>query len=99
MAGIILRVTELLEFFNPSERKVAAYILDQQQKVVGMTVGELAEQSQTNKATIIRFCKKVGCSGYRDFPFNWQRNWQSHRIILRRKSTRMSGSGMILAAL
>ena len=67
MAGIILRVTELLEFFNPSERKVAAYILDQQQKVVGMTVGELAEQSQTNKATIIRFCKKVGCSGYRDF--------------------------------
>lgn len=49
MAGIILRVTELLEFFNPSERKVAAYILDQQQKVVGMTVGSWQSRVRPTK--------------------------------------------------
>ncbi|MFR3482340.1 MAG: hypothetical protein ACLTXL_01845 [Clostridia bacterium] len=57
MAGIILRVTELLEFFNPSERRLPLTYWTSSRKWWNDS-GELAEQSQTNKATIIRFCKR-----------------------------------------
>ncbi len=69
MSGVLLRVQELLDYLNPSERRVAEYILENSGSIVGQPVAELAEKSGTNKAAIIRFCKSIGCSGYRDFTF------------------------------
>ncbi|MDF2564475.1 MAG: Sialic acid utilization regulator, RpiR family [Massilibacillus sp.] len=47
-----------------AEKKVADYVVENQETVIEMTVSELASESQTSEATIIRFCKKCGCKGF-----------------------------------
>lgn len=47
-----------------AEKKVADYVVENQETVIEMTVSELAIESKTSEATIIRFCKKCGCKGF-----------------------------------
>ena len=67
MCGVVLKINEMLNEFNRSERMVAEYILSNLDKIVGLTISELAQRSKTSKATVIRFCRLVGSKGYRDF--------------------------------
>lgn len=46
------------------EKKVADYILENYSKVINMTVTELSDKSNVSDATVMRLCKKVGCSGF-----------------------------------
>lgn len=66
MADVILKMTQMLDDFLPSERKVAKYISENLEGAVGLSVEELAQQSGASKAAVIRFCKSLGCKGYRD---------------------------------
>lgn len=49
---------------SASEKKIADYILKYPDKAVNCNVSELADASGTSDATIIRFCKHSGYSGY-----------------------------------
>lgn len=55
------KVTDILfsmyEDFFDAEKKIADYILANKEKVVDMTVAELARESKTSDATVSRFCK------------------------------------------
>lgn len=51
---------------NPSERYVAQYILNQPEKMIGMTVSELAEASGSSQSAVIRLCKNLGLKGYQN---------------------------------
>lgn len=51
------------ELFD-AEKRVADYILANPDKVIDMTVSEVAEVSEASNATIIRVCKKCGCQGF-----------------------------------
>jgi len=48
----------------PSERRVADAIRANPSLVLTHTINELAEASQTSIATVVRFCRAVGLSGY-----------------------------------
>lgn len=50
--------------FFDSEKKIAKYIINHCDKVVEMTVGELAHASGASEASVSRFCKKVGVKGF-----------------------------------
>lgn len=50
--------------FFDSEKKIAKYIINHYDKVVDMTVGELAVASGASEASVSRFCKKVGVKGF-----------------------------------
>lgn len=52
------------ESFSISERKIAEFILQNPESAVNCNVSELANASGTSDATIIRFCKHAGYSGY-----------------------------------
>ncbi len=67
MNGCLLKVKEALNDLKPSERKVANYILNFPEESVGLSVGELADRSNTSNAAIIRFCKTLRFEGYREF--------------------------------
>ena len=56
------------------EKKVAAYLLANGEKVVYMTVSELAEATGVAPSGIIRFCKKVGYAGYSDLKISLARS-------------------------
>lgn len=50
--------------FFKAERKLADYIIGNKESVVGMTVGELARASSTSEASVSRFCRRCGFSGF-----------------------------------
>ena len=60
-------MNQILEELPVSERKVAKYVSDNLDSMVGLSVEELALRSGSSQAAVVRFCKKVGCKGYRDF--------------------------------
>jgi DNA-binding MurR/RpiR family transcriptional regulator len=47
-----------------AEKKVADYVLNNQEKVIDMTVSELSFESSVSEATIIRFCKRSKFKGF-----------------------------------
>lgn len=49
--------------FHKAERKIADYILALK-KPIGISVVVLAEMLDVSEATVIRFCKRIGVSGY-----------------------------------
>ncbi|OOM67653.1 MurR/RpiR family transcriptional regulator [Clostridium sp. BL-8] len=53
-----------------AEKKIADYVINQKEKVIEMTVSELAAQSNVSEATIVRFCKKCGMKGFYDLKIN-----------------------------
>lgn len=50
--------------FFDSEKKIAKYIINNYDKVVDMTVGQLANASGSSEASVSRFCKKIGVKGF-----------------------------------
>lgn len=47
-----------------AERKIADYVLANGEKVVLMSIGELAEQVGVAKSAVVRCCKTIGFEGY-----------------------------------
>lgn len=50
-----------------SEKKLAAFVLDNVDFVVTSSISELAEKAQVSAPTVTRFCRHLGCQGYSDF--------------------------------
>ena len=68
-----------LEFeldFSSSEKEIAKYILNNGDSVLGMSVKELARETYTSPATIVRLCKKIGLEGYNDFKIKYSAELQ-----------------------
>lgn len=53
-----------------AEKKVADFVLDNANEVLEMNIAEMAEQSGTSDATIIRMCKRIGFSGFYQMKIN-----------------------------
>ena len=65
--GCLLRINALYDSLKAAELRLADYILNNQEKVIHFTISSLQEKSGSSYATIIRFCKKAGYSGYKEF--------------------------------
>lgn len=63
---LLERLEQQVNFTN-HEKEVACYILENMDKVPGMSSGELARASLTSKATVVRLSQKLGLSGYQEF--------------------------------
>lgn len=55
------------ESLYDAEKKVADYIIAHPSEVIEMSIAELAAQCEASQATVMRFCKKVGCTGFYQF--------------------------------
>ena len=63
----LLKIKAIFNDFTPVEQKVAEFILENPDKVPGMSIKELAVASKSSDASVMRFCKALGFSGYRSF--------------------------------
>lgn len=52
--------------FNETDRAIATYLINHTGDLKTLTMAKLAQETYTSNATIIRFCKKLGLSGYRE---------------------------------
>lgn len=61
---ILDKLYSQLDDMFPAERKAAEFILDQPERAAQISITELAELSGASDATIIRMCKRLGCTGF-----------------------------------
>lgn len=63
----LLKIKAIFNDFTPVEQKVAEFILENPDKIPAMAIKELALASKSSDASVMRFCKTLGYSGYRSF--------------------------------
>lgn len=62
--GCLIRIRGLFPTLRPSEQKVAQYIIDNPHQVINLPVTDLATKSDVSDATVVKFCQRLGYSGY-----------------------------------
>lgn len=67
MEGCFLKISESLESLTKKEQLIAKYILQYSQDVPQMSIHELAVASGTSPSSVVRLCKSLGYSGYKEF--------------------------------
>lgn len=68
--NIIDRINDLYQQLTKSEKKVADYIVSNQDKVIHNTMSDLSRLLEVGDATIIRLCKKLGLNGFTDLKIS-----------------------------
>jgi DNA-binding MurR/RpiR family transcriptional regulator len=76
MVGIVFRIKNSIDDFNPTERKIAGYILDHTDDILKLPIARLAERCGSSQAAIVRFFKKLGFTGLKDI-----KNVLAHELI------------------
>jgi DNA-binding MurR/RpiR family transcriptional regulator len=64
--GGLMMLKEMLQSLPNSEKKIAAYIIENPEISVISTTSELGERTQTSGAAVIRLCKSLGLKGFQD---------------------------------
>lgn len=75
MKNLRKRINEAV--LTKTEKKIAAYVLENLTTVCFMTSTDLAVELSVGEATIIRFVKTLGFHGYKEFQKNLQELYQS----------------------
>lgn len=70
MKNVLVRLQEYRPQANGAEKGLVRYLLEKPEEAVKLSVHVLAERTYTSAATIIRLCKKLGFSGYKDFTIS-----------------------------
>ena len=64
--AITYTIQENYSTLTKSEKKIADYILSSGEKIVHSTMSDIREATKVGDGTIIRFCQKIGFSGFSD---------------------------------
>lgn len=66
MVGSLVRVKEIVDSLNPSERKAAEYILNNPKNISDLTIKELSDESGSSQSAVVRLCKRLHYKGYKE---------------------------------
>lgn len=66
-ANILETLRRQLPELKPSEAQVAEMVLAHPHRVLGQNITTLARSASVSEATVVRFCRSVGCTGFPDF--------------------------------
>ena len=61
-----------IEQLNPIEMDIYLYVQEHPNELDKLKIRELAAKLHVSTATILRFCKKLGCSGYVEFKLKYK---------------------------
>ena len=59
---------------NETEAHVYNYVLNNKEKVLEKSIRELAHDTHVSTATIVRFCKKLGCEGFLELKYKLKKS-------------------------
>lgn len=59
-----LKIKLMYDKMGKAEKRIADWIFDNHDKIISLSIVELAELCNCGEATIVRFCKRLGLSGY-----------------------------------
>ena len=69
------------ENFTPTEQSIIQYLLENIHLIKDMTIQQFALATHSSNAAIIRICKKIGYTGYRDFKLALAIELESSKFI------------------
>lgn len=62
--GLIVQINGLLPALSPAEQRVARMVLADPAEVARRTITDLAHSAETSEASVVRFCRSIGLTGY-----------------------------------
>lgn len=74
---MILEQLKKKEKFSDTEKEIADYILRSGEAVVHMTIREFSDASYSSPTAVMRLCRKLGCSGFKDFKVRLLKDLQT----------------------
>ena len=81
MNRTLLQAQLLYDDMGKSEKKVAEWLLSHAGEAMPYSITELAELSESSEATIVRFSKRLGFSGYQELKLSLAQECD-HRVVL-----------------
>ena len=65
--NILLHLRQGLPGYSPTLQKLGNFIITEPQRVLYLTITELAKESGTSEASVTRLCRHLSCKGYTEF--------------------------------
>lgn len=75
------QIRELLPQLTPGERKAAEYILEYPFDAVRFASATIADSADTSRSNVVRFCQKLGFSGYSEFSYTLDHSLKDQKHI------------------
>jgi len=69
MDSAMLRLQETVDQLAAVERRIALYFMEHLDTLVGTPIAEIAEACSTTKSSVVRVCKQLGYTGYKDLLY------------------------------
>lgn len=63
---IIATIESLFPALSKTDKKIAKYVLEQFEKIGYQTLQEISQHLKVGEASILRFCRKIGLSGFNE---------------------------------
>lgn len=90
VSNFLVHIKSMYPSLTKREKEVAAYIFEHYNKIVFTSLTEFAKECGVGEATVFRFFKKLGFSGYHEFKMNMAeqlRNPEGQQFSLETPST------------
>lgn len=85
VSNLILEIQLSYNQFTKTEKKIADFVLNNTNKVLFMSITELAESCKVADASVHRFCRTMGVKGYQEFKMKLSLGVSSEEEALQEK--------------
>ncbi len=75
MRDIVGYIKKFEDTFSKSAKLIARYIEAYPDTILDLSTSELAEKTGTSAASVVRFCRTIGCKGFLDFKNQMERDF------------------------
>ena len=77
MSGIIIKLKSIYKSLSDSEKKVATYILQNEDKVPFQSIYKIADSANVSVPSVIRVIKKIGYKSFKVFKIELAKDFSS----------------------
>lgn len=79
--GVCDRIDAFKEKFSKSERRVVDYLLSNPHEFARSNVKDVAKASSVSEPTVVRFCRRVECEGFKDLKLQLVEDLAYHQAL------------------
>lgn len=79
--GVLERIEAFREKYSKSERRVVDYLLVNPHEFARSNVKDVASASSVSEPTVVRFCRRVGCEGFKDLKLQLVEDLAYHQAL------------------
>ena len=97
MNSVIVRLRSTVAELPPTARRIADVILKQPDRVIEMSVNELARAARASEGTVIGLCQQIGAKGFPELKIAIAREMSASRELLHENIVRGDGTADVIA--